>query len=335
MSSIDVIVPCYGYGRYLRECVMSVLSQEVPNLRVLIINDASPDDTQAVAHDLVSEDSRVSYVQHLQNKGHIATYNEGIAWARARYLLLLSADDFLLPGALRRATCALDANPDVGLHFGEARGLADDGSTWKIRVPLNFSAVNGCVVLDGHRFIELCASMGALNIVPTPTAVVRTCLLKDLGGYAAELPHSADLELWLRLAAYSKVAIAGAEQAVYRRHSANMSLGFQADHGLRDLEQRAAAIDTFIRACNAVLPSPSYTERRLKAPLAREAVALAGDAIENRNRVAADALSTFALSLYPSIRCSFRWGILSLKRLLGAKVLGALRPAVTYLRRNG
>ena len=45
MSSVDVIVPCYRYAHFLRECVESILSQSIGNVRVLIIDDASPDKT--------------------------------------------------------------------------------------------------------------------------------------------------------------------------------------------------------------------------------------------------------------------------------------------------
>ena len=88
MSSVDVIVPCYRYGHFLRECVESVLSQAVENVRILIIDDASPDNTAEVAADLVREDSRVTFVRHTINKEHIATYNEGIEWASVDYMLL-------------------------------------------------------------------------------------------------------------------------------------------------------------------------------------------------------------------------------------------------------
>src|SRR5881227_754343 len=111
MSSIDVIVPCYRYGRYLRKCVRSVLGQGLPGTRVLVIDDSSPDDTAEVAAALCAEDERVHLIRHPVNKGHIATYNEGIEWANARYLLLLSADDFVLPGALVRAAALLDEHP--------------------------------------------------------------------------------------------------------------------------------------------------------------------------------------------------------------------------------
>src|SRR3979490_235845 len=103
MSSVDVIVPCYRYGKFLRQCVESVLTQEGVAIRVMVIDDASPDDTAEIAESLLKEDSRVSYISHKSNKGHISTYNEGIDWVSADYMLILSADDYLLPGALARA----------------------------------------------------------------------------------------------------------------------------------------------------------------------------------------------------------------------------------------
>ena len=98
MSSVDVIIPCYRYAHFLRECVESVLNQIRVDVRVLILDDASPDNTPEIASALAGEDKRVTFVRRKQ--GHIATYNEGIEWASGDYLLLLSADDYLLPGAL-------------------------------------------------------------------------------------------------------------------------------------------------------------------------------------------------------------------------------------------
>ena len=63
-------------------------------------------------------DVRVEYRRHGSNHGHIATYNEGLDWASADYVLLLSADDLLTPCALRRAVGFLDLHPEVGLAYG-------------------------------------------------------------------------------------------------------------------------------------------------------------------------------------------------------------------------
>src|SRR5689334_15770962 len=111
--SVDVIVPCYCYGHFLRECVPSVLPRSHSSLRVLIIDDASPDSSGEIADRLAQEDNRVTVRRHSDNRGHIATYNEGLEWSAGEYLLLLSADDYLLPGALRRAVAVFEAHPDV------------------------------------------------------------------------------------------------------------------------------------------------------------------------------------------------------------------------------
>src|SRR3954470_15328501 len=120
LSSIDVVVPCYNYGRYLRSCVRSILDQSGVTLRVLIIDDASSDETAEIGQALAKEDSRVTFWRHCVNRGNISTYNEGIQWASADYFLLLSADDWLLPGSLARALKVFQNHPEVVLVHGRA-----------------------------------------------------------------------------------------------------------------------------------------------------------------------------------------------------------------------
>ena len=107
MSSVSVIVPSYNYAHFLRECVESVMSQVGVDIRLLVIDDASADNTPEVAAELVAHDARVEYRRHSKNCGHIATYNEGLAWANGDYTVLLSADDMLTPGSLQ-PRCATD-----------------------------------------------------------------------------------------------------------------------------------------------------------------------------------------------------------------------------------
>ena len=69
MSSVDIAIPCYQYGRYLRDCVASVLSQDIDDLRILIIDNASTDNSVAIARQLAEEDARVSLLARSQNSG--------------------------------------------------------------------------------------------------------------------------------------------------------------------------------------------------------------------------------------------------------------------------
>ena len=168
MSCVDVIVPCYRYAHFLRQCVESVLTQTGPRVRVLIIDDASPDNTAEIAGALAKADARVTSLRHATNEGHIATYNQGIDWASSPYLLLLSADDYLLPAALERAVNLMQAAPDVGFVFGNVLELGTDGSPIPVRP---FGSSKAPTTLSGSEFAEF---SGPTNIVPTPTAVVRT-----------------------------------------------------------------------------------------------------------------------------------------------------------------
>lgn len=334
MTSVDVIVPCYRYGRYLRECVGSALAQSGVEVRVLIIDDHSPDDTPQVGQQLAAEDARVSYRRHAQNMGHIATYNEGLDWAAADYLLLLSADDYLLPGALARAVAVMDAEPGMGLCFGNALELLPDGSTTQAGTGALVCGAPASQAMAGMAFIELSRSSGVTNIVPTPTAVVRTAMQMRLGGYRAELPHTADLELWLRLAAHGPVGFVGADQAVYRRHAANMSLAYLGDQCIADLRQRRAAVEWFCNASSNVLPNPQALHQRLLERLSLEAIGRASSAFNDGRPEASTQLRAFALELNPGARRSLPWARLALKRRIGNRALRALLPSVGALRKT-
>jgi hypothetical protein len=322
MSSVDVIVPCYRYGHFLKQCVQTVLAQTGPTVRVLIIDDASPDDTAAVAAELAREDARVTFLRHRVNAGHIATYNEGIAWVSAKYLLLLSADDYLLPGALSRASALMDAQPEVGFVFGNVVLLSDDGATTQQKVLLSVPDKAKWRILKGPEFIEL---SGANNIVKTPTAVVRTELQKRLGGYRPELPHSGDMEMWLRLAAHASAGFLDADQAVYRRHADCMTRVYSRKNFLPDLQQRKAAFDCFFQNSSLSLPNAQQLRRKLFRSLGCQALGFASTAFNEGELDVSEELSEFALGISPEVKRSWPRIKLACKRRIGRRAWRALQ----------
>jgi glycosyltransferase involved in cell wall biosynthesis len=321
MSSVDVVIPCYRYGCFLRECVESVISQIGVSVRVLIIDDASPDNSAEIAAKLSSESSLVSVIRHSVNKGHIATYNEGIEWTEADYYMILSADDYLLPGALLRAAELMDREREVGFTYGKAITLDMRGGIEPLALK---TGVDDWCLMSGTQFIRLA---GARNIVPTPTAVVRTSLQKSLGGYRRELPHSGDMEMWLRLAAHGSVARSDAYQAVYRRHSHNMSSQYMKDHWFPDLKQRKAAFSAFLDACETVVPEPDKIKEQFCSLLAIDALGCANAAFNSGDPDLSRRLSGFAKSECKAISRSIHWTKLSVKRRLGFTRWQALKRA--------
>jgi glycosyltransferase involved in cell wall biosynthesis len=313
---IDVIVPCYRYGHFLRQCVESVLAQGEP-VRVLVIDDASPDDSAEVGADLAARDGRVAFTRHEANKGHIATYNEGIEWATSPYLLLLSADDYLLPGALRRAVRVMEMHPDVGLVFGNALELDECGITRRVEpCAAERRRVKDCI-MTGREFVS---RSGARNIVPTPTAVVRTSVQKRLGGYRQHLPHSGDMEMWLRICSCASVGFVDACQAVYRRHGSNMSNDYRKANWLPDFLQRKAAIDCFLEGSTTVSWLDCGLRASIRHSLALDAVSHASSAFNDGDLESSRKWSELALSLSPQVARSWPWAKLVCKQRMGPRV---------------
>jgi len=339
LARIDVIIPCYNYGRFLYQCVNSVLGQAGVDVRVLVIDDASRDNTAELAAALARENPRVTFIRHTTNKGHINTYNEGIEWAAADYMLLLSADDYLFPGALARATNLMDAHPEVGFTFGNVIELSDDGTETPLKTIIDPTNDSDKRILNGHELIEL---SGAANLVATCSAVVRTELQKQLGGYRHELPHTGDMEMWLRFAAHAPVGFIFAYQGVYRRHSTSMSAAyyiisdgrqiFTKNGYLADVHQRKSAFDWFFDCCNDVLPRPEDLCRRLYRRLSEVAMMHAHTALNEGRTEESREISDFALVVCPEIKRSSAWVKLTCKRWMGATAWRAVRPAAAAIR---
>jgi glycosyltransferase involved in cell wall biosynthesis len=324
MSSVDVVVPCYNYGRYLERCVRSLLDQPAVDVRVLIIDDCSSDDTPNVGQRLSAADRRVTYQRHHVNRGHIATYNEGLlGWATADYCLLISADDLVTPGALLRAALVLDSYPRVGLCYGAQQIFSDDVPT-VVEGPRDPKVQ----LWSGHDFWERCCRTGQ-NAVATPTAVVRTSIQHAVGGYRKELPHSADLDIWLRIAARSDVAYIDTPQAFKRMHGMNMQERFRE---LEDLKQRQRAFECACADARSLVPEMSRFTRLVQRSLAFEAFWKASADFDRGRPADCSEWLTTATGLDPSIVQTTEWRRLAMKQRLGVTLWGVLQPWVNRLR---
>ncbi|MGO4440690.1 glycosyltransferase family 2 protein [Rhizobium sp. RAF56] len=320
---IDVAIPCYRYGNFLRECVESVLSQQDVEAQILILDDASPDNTAEVGEELERLNRNVEFRRHAANKGHIATYNEGIEWASGDLFLLLSADDYLLPGALAKAARLMEATPSMSFVFGDALELFDDGSRTLCR-PFGKMLSAETTILSCLDFLK---SMRGRNIVPTPTAIVRTSAQKRVGGYCQDLPHAGDMAMWLRLAAEGEVGFLNSPQAVYRIHSQNMSRTYSSSR-LPDVLQRRAAIEHFFNHADGL--DQNLLHKILLDALGRDAMRQASAAFNDGEFSISSELSRVARDCYPGVRYTAPWIRHQINRAIGRRAWHALRS--TYRR---
>jgi glycosyltransferase involved in cell wall biosynthesis len=329
MGDIDVVIPCYNYARFLERSVRSVLAQEGVNVRVLVIDDASSDETPQVGKRLAEQDSRVEFRRHDVNKGHIATYNEGLlGWAAAQYCLLLSADDALAPGALERATQLMTRHPEVGMTYGMAQIIDDDTD---IETAKRIEDT-GSRIISGSEYLRHCCAFA--NPVPTPTAVVRTELQHRLGGYQVQLPHSGDMEMWMRFATQSSIAFLHSIQAYYRWHGNNMGTAYY-QAALGDLaEQREACKEVVMKWCPHIRDA-NVLMGLLDSRIGLEAFWIASKAFDDGDLDRTRVCLRFAEEHNREIRYSGKWWRFQTKRMLGRRVWNGIRPIVRRIRGFG
>ena len=324
MSRVDVVIPCYNYGRFLGECVSAAIEdQPGADVRVLIIDDASTDDSAEIAQKLAASDDRVEVRVHPVNRGHIATFNEGLLdWADGDYCVLISADDRLAPGALRRAADVMDAHPEVGFVYGNAVEFRDGKEAPPAR-----TESRGQVIWPGHWWLKR-RFREARNCVFSPEIVVRTSLQHQVGGYNPDLHHTSDLEMWMRLAAYSDVAYIRVDQAFYRKHDSNMSR--ELSDRLVTLTQVRAAFEAVLRQCGDVLPDAAGLSATVHRRLAWEALWSATRAYDRRrtDRVPVDGLVAFAFDCWPGAARLGTYRSLQLRRRIGPTVMPYLQPFI-------
>lgn len=298
--TVSVVIPCYNYGHFLPDAVASALDQTGVDVDVLVVDDASTDASAEVALELAGQDDRVDVLLHEENRGHIRTYNDGLAKVSGDYVVLLSADDLVAPDALTRAVALMEAHPNVGLVYGFARSFEQTPPPAELDV-------RSWTVWSGRDWFGLSARRGRC-FLSSPEAVMRREALAETDGYDVRLPHSGDWDMWMRTAVSWDVGrVNGATQAFYRVHASNMHITTYAGW-LTDLEERRKALEVIFdeRAPGVawVADLRPVATRALATEALRRGLASHRDGTEGPGL---EAHRAFAASVHPAIQGSPWW----------------------------
>ncbi len=130
---ISIVIPCYNQGRYLEECVLSVIRQTLPPGEIIVVNDGSTDNTNYVADKLAKKFHEYNiHIISQKNRGLPNARNTGIESAIGEYIFTLDADDKLHKSALKTMASVLDNNSGTGLVYGNIRIFGDMNFTEKL-----------------------------------------------------------------------------------------------------------------------------------------------------------------------------------------------------------
>jgi cellulose synthase/poly-beta-1,6-N-acetylglucosamine synthase-like glycosyltransferase len=293
------VIPCFNYAQYLPAAIDSALSQEGVKVDVVVVDDASTDDSLAIARRIADADPRVRALANDANCGAVETFNRGLSAARGEFLVRLDADDLLTPGALARAVAVMQQTPSVGLVYGHP--LHFDGD----ELPVPRTESDSWTIWRGSDWLAA-RCLDGTTTTTTPEVVMRRSVVDVVGGQKP-LAHTHDMEMWLRIAAHADVAyINGADQAWHREHPGSLST--LAEDPLIILGEIRDAFDVLFG--DAPIPI-----RHSATLLSSARLAVARDAVDQALRLVdrgetggrAAALRDFALACSAEIRDDRRW----------------------------
>lgn len=118
---VTIVIPCYMQAQFLQEAIDSVRAQTYPHWECVIVNDASPDHTAAVADAAAAADSRIRVINKPHNEGLPFARNTGIRTANGKFILPLDADDAITSDYLEASVTEFQKNPQLKLVYTDVQ----------------------------------------------------------------------------------------------------------------------------------------------------------------------------------------------------------------------
>jgi hypothetical protein len=319
--TVSVVIPCYNYATFLPEALRSALAQEGVSVEIIVVDDASTDDSAEVAEKFAANDSRVRVVRLERNGGQVAAVNLALSLATGEFIVRLDADDLLTPGSLARSTALLRAFPSVGLVYGYPRHF--EGA---VPTDVNVGPAESWSVWAGADWAADRCRKG-YNCITTPEVVLRASALARAGEIDPRLRIAEDMHWWLRFAAVSDVGrVNGPTQALHRDHGASMTATVDK---LRDLNARRSLFTYYFEGLGQTLPGAAKLDRRWRRALAAEATDEALRAYDRGRTGSVDVAGfvSFAEAVWPEAATRPRRRALAVRRSAGAKLAPVLPTA--------
>jgi len=198
--SVTIYITNYNYGAYLEQAIQSVLNQTFTDFELIIIDDGSTDASKDIIDQYQKHNNIYTVFQ--ENKGLNASNNIALNLSRGKYIIRLDADDYFASQAIELMVSELERNPGHALVFPDYYNIDIDGNIIEEIKRHNFE--NGVTLLDQPAH-------GACTMI-------RTDILKSIGGYDEEFNRQDGYDIWLRISQLYPVKNISLPLFHYRQH---------------------------------------------------------------------------------------------------------------------
>jgi glycosyltransferase involved in cell wall biosynthesis len=168
----------------------SVLCQTYPSVQLIVVDDASTDDSAAIIREFIKVRTSIEFIALSENAGNCHAFNRGLARAKGEFVIDLAADDVLLPQRIMRGVEELTRHgKQYGVHFSDALLIDTAGH----RLGLHSDRFPHDTIPHGDLYRKLVVSY----FICSPTMMMRREVFDHLGGYDESLAYE-DFDFWIR-----------------------------------------------------------------------------------------------------------------------------------------
>jgi glycosyltransferase involved in cell wall biosynthesis len=244
-TRVTVAIPTFNRAELLKISIESVLSQDYPDFCVLVLDNASSDNTEAVVRSC--NDSRITYVRNTTNIGLFRNWNRAIELNTSPFLNILQDDDQMISGFISESVLSLEKHPKAAFSVAGVRGIDINGIF--VQLPDDLPPKG---LISGLDYLHGIVA-GKNWVIHASSVMMRSSALSTVGCFDnPHSKHSIDLNLYLRLAAIFDIVFIRKELSKVRLHEAQDSqLRFHVPGGtgqLATMSERTDAIAYLLKS---------------------------------------------------------------------------------------
>lgn len=213
MPKVSVVIITYNRSELLRTAIRSVLSQSYQDFELIVVDDASRDNTSEMVQ--AFDDQKIRYIRHETNKKEAGARNTGVLNSTGEYIAFLDDDDEWLPEKLQRQVHLLDRSPPTvgGIYTGLLR---IDGATRKTLLQM-------VPTKRGNIFLDLLIE----NLITPSTVLLRRECFETVGLFDANIPFGLDWDMWIRISKEFQFEYISEPLVRYYVHDSKLSTNYQ------------------------------------------------------------------------------------------------------------
>jgi glycosyltransferase involved in cell wall biosynthesis len=253
---VSIVCLCYNHERFVREAVESAVNQTYPNIQIIVVDDASMDNSKSIIKEIAAKHPTIEVIFSERNLGNCAAFNLALKNVKGEFVVDFATDDVMVAERISNQVDffkTLDAS--YGVVFSDATYI-DEGGNF-IRNHFDYLMTKGLVrqIPEGDVYKNVISTY----FIPSPTMLVRKQVMDDLNGYDEQLSYE-DFDFWIRSSRKFKYAFQNERLTKIRKSRSSMSTGWY--------KQGDAQLHSTYLVCKKIL-SMNRSEEENKALAAR------------------------------------------------------------------